>query len=179
MPTSDHRRTLIADTVIQVLADQGSRGLTHRAVDEAAGLPTGSTSYYQRSRADLLACAVPRLAELDGAVLLRMSSDDPVRLVTDLVVAGSRGAGRVRTLARYELVLEAVRRPALRAALAAGTDDLLTLLRDALSAHPDAPDAEAVLAFVDGLLLAQVTRGPSGRWRRDDLEAAVRRFVVG
>ena len=172
MPRSDDRRTLIADTVIAVLADRGSRGLTHRAVDEAAGLPAGSTSWYARSRADLLACAVPRLAELDGQLLAGLDGSDPVALLTDVVVARASRDGRAQTLARYELALEANRRPDLAAALAAGAAQVLSLVRAAVG---DAgPDPAAVLALVDGLLLAQVTGPP---WPRTDLEVAVRRFL--
>ena len=65
----DERRVLIADAAIETLARAGSRGLTHRAVDRTAGLPLGSTSYYLRTRADLLRAAVDRLAELDSTAL--------------------------------------------------------------------------------------------------------------
>jgi hypothetical protein len=44
------RRALIADTAISTLARDGMRGLTHRAVDRAAGLPEGSASYHFRTR---------------------------------------------------------------------------------------------------------------------------------
>lgn len=174
MARSEDRRTLIADTVIAVLAERGSRGLTHRAVDEAAGLPTGSTSWYARSRADLLACAVPRLAELDGQLLTGLPAGDPVGLLTEVVVAGARDDGRVRTLARYELALEASRRSDLAASMAAGTDQVLALVRSAVG---DAgPDPAAVLALVDGLLLAQVTGPP---WPRADLESAIATLLRG
>ena len=61
------RRTAILDGALAVLAEQGMRGLTHRAVDAAAGLPPGSTSYYFRSRAALVAGCVQRLLERDLA----------------------------------------------------------------------------------------------------------------
>ena len=48
------RRTEILDAALRVLAEHGMRGLTHRAVDEAAGIPPGSTSYYFRSRSALV-----------------------------------------------------------------------------------------------------------------------------
>lgn len=60
----EDRRILIADTAIAVIAEDGIRGLTHRAVDKAAGLPTGSTSYYARSKAQLVGLTVERLASL-------------------------------------------------------------------------------------------------------------------
>lgn len=63
-PAAD-RRTLIADTAIGLVAASGLRGLTHRAVDGAAGLPAGSTSYYFRTRTALIGACYRRLGELD------------------------------------------------------------------------------------------------------------------
>ncbi|WP_308268702.1 TetR/AcrR family transcriptional regulator [Yinghuangia soli] len=55
------RLDLIGDTAVHLLVERGMRGLTHRAVDEAAGLPSGSTSYYARTRAALLEVALARM----------------------------------------------------------------------------------------------------------------------
>ncbi|MER6915841.1 TetR family transcriptional regulator [Streptomyces sp. NPDC000594] len=63
------RADLIADTALELLAERGMRGLTHRAVDEAAGLPQGSASNHCRTRQALLEAAVRRLAEREGALL--------------------------------------------------------------------------------------------------------------
>jgi len=57
----------ITDAAIEVLAAQGVKGLTHRAVDTAADLPPGSTSYYLRTREALMEAAVQRLVETDEA----------------------------------------------------------------------------------------------------------------
>ena len=56
-PMPKDRKTLIADAAIDLLGEVGARGLTHRAVDTQAGLPAGSTSFYCRSRLDLLTLA--------------------------------------------------------------------------------------------------------------------------
>ncbi|SMY02828.1 hypothetical protein BAURA86_03996 [Brevibacterium aurantiacum] len=48
------RRILVADTAIGVVATAGLRGLTHRAVDDFAGLPVGSTSNCYSTRNDLV-----------------------------------------------------------------------------------------------------------------------------
>lgn len=170
------RRTLIADAVISVLAARGSRGLTHRAVDEAAGLPIGSTSYYFRSRAELLTAATPRLAELDAAPL--EEDGDPSELIARVFADSLHGRGRERTLARYELVLEGARRPEIRRALAGGTT---RLLQHIAALFPSLPPAEAeirardVLALIDGLLLANVTAPESERRSPAELADAVAR----
>jgi DNA-binding transcriptional regulator YbjK len=175
------RRTLIADTAIATLAAQGSRGLTHRAIDEAAGLPTGSTSYYLRSRADLLSAAADRLAALDAEQLAALTGRSPAADLTRLLEGALRGEGRVRTLARYELTLEAARRPELRATVAAGTRRVHAGVRALLArvgvADPDTA-ADDLLALLDGLILAEVTgTGRASRSRRE-LRACVDRFLA-
>jgi DNA-binding transcriptional regulator YbjK len=167
------RRTAILDGALAVLAEQGMRGLTHRAVDAAAGLPPGSTSYYFRSRAALVTGCVQRLVERDLAedvaavdvTLLSAERDLPAVLATVLTTVGVRMATveRQRTLARYELSLAAVRDPALRVELVAGGDTIrrrgAALLARAGVAEPDAA-AEELAALLDGLVYTALVRGP-------------------
>lgn len=63
MVKNDSRRRTIADAGLTVLAREGSRGLTHRAVDIAAQVPTGTTSNYFRSRDVLIEGLVERIGE--------------------------------------------------------------------------------------------------------------------
>lgn len=122
------RAELIADTALALLAERGMRGLTHRAVDEAAGLPPGSTSNHARTRAALLKAAVRRLAEREAQVLrpgemphpddaaLDGGADPLPALADALALALHRSLTQAPDLliARYELALEATRRPELR-----------------------------------------------------------------
>jgi DNA-binding transcriptional regulator YbjK len=176
---TSNRRAVIADAVLQTLARSGSRGLTHRAVDRAAGLPLGSTSYYLRSRADLLTAAVDRLAELDAAAVAPAGGGalavDLARVVDRLLTSD-----RERLLARYELALESARRPELRDLMAAGTrrvrDSVAGRLAD--QGVADARElADTVLALVDGLLLAELTGSQGRRRSRSELAAALSRLV--
>ncbi|MEU4327948.1 TetR/AcrR family transcriptional regulator [Nonomuraea dietziae] len=59
------RSETVAEAAITLLAERGMRGLTHRAVDELAGLPPGSTSNLARTRAALLELTLLRLTELE------------------------------------------------------------------------------------------------------------------
>jgi DNA-binding transcriptional regulator YbjK len=178
------RRTVIADAIIATLAGSGSRGLTHRAVDEAAGLAAGSTSYYFRSRAALLEAAVARLTEVDAEAVTNAGDDaDPASAVAALMQDALTGTGRTRTLARYELSLEAARRPELREALAAGTARLEHMLADRLLTRLPQADAEELardqLAFIDGILFAEVTGTGSRPRSPDDLRAAAAAIIAG
>ena len=103
----------IGDAAIAVIAAEGMRGLTHRAVDRAAGLPPGSTSYYARTRAALLALTMARMVALDQVETV----PPPGGLAESIAGFAFEAitAGRTRMLARYEFALEATRRPELRA----------------------------------------------------------------
>jgi AcrR family transcriptional regulator len=111
------RRAELADAGIAVLAREGSRGLTHRAVDAECGAPTGTTSNYFRSRAELLEGLVARIIERlapDPQVLAELASHPPdrasfARHLRDIVRRLS--AHPEVTLAWFELRLEAARRP--------------------------------------------------------------------
>ncbi|WP_410644132.1 TetR/AcrR family transcriptional regulator [Amycolatopsis sp. lyj-346] len=109
------RVDVIADAAIEVIAAEGMRGLTHRAVDRAAGLPVGSTSYYARTRAALLELTIARIVVLDQVPLSAGGGGGLAEFVAGYAFEAIT-AGRTRMLARYEFALEATRRPELRAA---------------------------------------------------------------
>jgi AcrR family transcriptional regulator len=118
------RRDVLADAAIAVLADAGMRGLTHRAVDAAAGLAEGTSSYYFRTRAALLQACVDRLAaQTLTEVPVRRGGGGGPGTLDGLVDASVAIVGRwltddrARLLARWELALESTRRPELGTAL--------------------------------------------------------------
>ncbi|MEV4880093.1 TetR/AcrR family transcriptional regulator [Streptomyces cyaneofuscatus] len=160
MPLPD-RRDLIADAAITTVATAGLRGLTHRAVDTAAGLPAGSTSYYFRTRSALISACYLRLAELTVADVDRWEAEhggpDPDSVAEALAALLHHWltVGRNRQLARFELSLEATRRPELRADLEtaglAARSRATTLLAALGAPHP-AQAADLLVAWTDGLL---------------------------
>jgi AcrR family transcriptional regulator len=148
------RTRQVGDAAIAVLAEHGARGLTHRAVDQAAGLPPGTTSNYARTREALLTLTLTRIAELDlaeGAATAGSGlADDVARMVHQWIIEPGR---RRRFLARLELAFEATRRPELRAAydeMGRGfRTEAARLLAAAGSAHPER-DAWTLIAWVEG-----------------------------
>jgi AcrR family transcriptional regulator len=113
------RRTALLDAAIEVLADEGSRGLTLRAVDQQAEVPTGTTSNYFSNRADLLEQLMLRVRERltpdpsDLAETMRATpSRDLVKTLMHQLVDRTRRE-RSSHLALLELRLEATRRPEL------------------------------------------------------------------
>ncbi|MEU3841249.1 TetR family transcriptional regulator C-terminal domain-containing protein [Streptomyces sp. NPDC028635] len=164
------RRTVLADAAIDVLADAGIRGLTHRAVDRAAGLPSGTTSAYFRTRQALLTALVSRLVALDQAELRAAGAATPAPRTPEDLVAGIAalterrltGEGRRRSLARYACALESVRHPELREILRPRENAGRDLVRAFVAAHGHA-DAEertlTLLTCVDGLVFDRLVSG--------------------
>jgi AcrR family transcriptional regulator len=118
------RRTALLDAAIEVLAREGSRGLTLRAVDKEAVVPTGTASNYFTNRTDMLAQVMRRTrerltpdpAELAGTMNAEPSHEVVRTLMLQLVDRMRRD--RSSHLAMLELRLEATRRPELHAELA-------------------------------------------------------------
>ncbi|MFI8165736.1 TetR/AcrR family transcriptional regulator [Streptomyces sp. NPDC086081] len=167
---STDRRTVLADAAIDVLAEAGLRGLTHRAVDRAAQLPSGTTSAYFRTRQALLGALVRRLVTLDQAELQEAGERMPVprnagELAAGIAVLAERrltGEGRRRSLARYACAIESVHHPELREILLPRRNAGRDLVRAFLAAQGVAdPDGRTVtlLACVDGLVFDRLVGG--------------------
>ncbi|MFJ3302993.1 TetR/AcrR family transcriptional regulator [Streptomyces sp. NPDC086549] len=120
MAGNPERRAALVDAGIEVLASEGARGLTFRAVDARAGVPVGTASNYFTGRDDLL-------RQIDTRLHTRLAPDPEVltglmrapkdrALVTALMRDLMRRVTRDRTgyLALLEMRLEATRRPPLR-----------------------------------------------------------------
>lgn len=166
MAKNEARRRLIADGGLAVLAREGSRGLTHRAVDEAAGVPVGTTSNYFRSRDALIAGLVDRIGERLAPTpedLARRADAEPGRaLFADYVrdIVRRLTADREVTLALFELRLESSRRPEVAAVLGAwqraGLDGDV-----AFNTAAGLPGGRREIALfhyaIDGLLLDRLT----------------------
>lgn len=166
------RRRELLRAALHVVADDGLRGLTHRAVDRRAGLPEGSCSAYFRTRRALqtalteyvvaaLAADVAALAEeLRGC---SGDSDRAVELTTGLFARWLDERELLR--AKLELSLEGPRDPELAALLAASRAQLVDVVAGIMAAdraHGDAR-AETLCASFDGILLAGLSKSDAER----------------
>ncbi|WP_345149694.1 hypothetical protein [Nonomuraea rubra] len=128
-----------ADAAIEVIAEQGLRGLTHRAVDTRAGLPPGSTSSCFRTRRALLEGVLQRMLELDELPLTRLPPDAwSTRERATATIVGLLehwlGAARTRTRARMQLYLDAGDGALLRAELDAAGQGFVRMAADGMRA---------------------------------------------
>ena len=119
MARNPQRRTALVDAAIDVLAREGARGLTFRAVDGQAAVPVGTTSNYFARRDDLLDQVAERIHLRLRIAPTGVDGAEPREVLTALMQALFWRIAEDRTgwLALLELRLEATRRPGLRAAL--------------------------------------------------------------
>jgi DNA-binding transcriptional regulator YbjK len=114
------RRAALLDAAIEVLAREGARGMTFRAVDTEAKVPVGTASNYFSSRDELFMQVGHRFYErlepnadvLAAGLAGPRDRDRVTELMHDVVERVS--AFRSGYLALLELRLESTRRPALR-----------------------------------------------------------------
>lgn len=160
------RRESLADAAIEVLAESGSRGLTHRAVDRVAGVPEGTTKNYFPSRDSLLEAVAWRMSTQHRMAVDRLRELTPEQVSSGEITALYRamllravGIGRSQFLALFELYLEGVRRPGLRGAVGemvrANADAAMGLQRAAGRA-PSAREAGLLDAFFLGLAVTML-----------------------
>ena len=122
-PRGELRRAELLEAAIHLIGAHGLDGVTHRAVAAEAGVPAASTSYYFRSKDELIDEALRTLATREIERLrerrdaLGAGAADLETLTTALsawIEEQLTPEGRVAMLAQYQLQLEAARRPEAR-----------------------------------------------------------------
>ncbi|PZH14752.1 TetR family transcriptional regulator [Streptomyces sp. NTH33] len=166
MAGNPERRAALVDAGVEVLAREGARGLTFRAVDAEAHVPVGTASNYFTNRDDLLRQIDVRLhsrlapdPEVFAALMNRPKDRSLVAaFMHDLLARATRD--RTGYLALLEMRLEATRRPGLRASF---TKSVRGDLEEALEHHRAAglPGGDATVTVLYlamlGLLLEHLT----------------------
>ena len=152
------------------MAAEGAKGLSHPKVDRYAQVPTGSTSFYFRTRSALLRATAERLAELDLADLMSvadpnesgdsLTSGRASRLAT-MVMLSAEEPRLTRTKARFELLLQANRDPDLAEAFRHNSEMFTELHRREIMSRSDSSDdpdpkvldeqTAATMSFVSGV----------------------------
>ncbi|HET6737136.1 TetR/AcrR family transcriptional regulator [Mycobacterium sp.] len=171
-PNAEQRRRELCDAAIELLAEDGARGVTHLRVDRRAGVADGTTSFYFQTRSALLHGVTNRVVELDVADFT--AALDEVRgaeydkaesLLSHLAEQAMRTAvepERSRARARFELQMMAARDPELSEVFQQLMDQFVAISEAAVAQLQPAgvpPDVElireqafAVVTFLGGFL---------------------------
>ena len=172
-PLSPRRRQLL-DAARHVIADEGLKGLTHRAVDRQAGLPEGSCSAYWRTRNALQAAlteyvAASLLADVDGLteqISVCGPEDEQAAVGATLELFLRWLDQRELLVARLELTMAATRDDDLAQLLGDHRARLIAIVEEIVTAagkeHGEAR-AEALVASYDGILLAALLQPAPAR----------------
>ena len=165
-----------------MLAREGPRAVTHRAVAAEAGTSVRATTYYFDSRETLLREALTHYASTSMERFARIVAEgqsegrDPVEAAADMLAAtvlSDLEEDRAGLVAEMELALEVARDPALEETYAAWERGLLDVLEGYAhmfhSAHPQR-DARIVLATLRGLEMEALVH-PSKKPTRAELRA--------
>ncbi|MDJ1134864.1 TetR/AcrR family transcriptional regulator [Streptomyces iconiensis] len=151
------RRDRLRDAAVEVLAEAGGRGLTHRAVDAAAEVPAGTAKNYFPTRDALLRAVAERCVEHYRATSEQLAASGPppgeragLEALLVSLLENVAGPGRSRLLAYLELQAEAARRPWLSEALdpIAVSDFGIFELAQGASGLPVTPERSAVVTLV-------------------------------
>jgi DNA-binding transcriptional regulator YbjK len=172
--TFSTRQRVLLTAAVRVLARNGLRGLTHRAVDSEADLPQGSCSAYMRTRLALLT----RLTEYVSAHFARDIEELTVRIEehpsTDGSYAVQQTTAMMRSwllepemlLARVELSIEAARQPEIAAVIQAELRELEDIVEHVMTSkgheHSRAR-AATLIAAIDGVLMHALREKPEAR----------------
>lgn len=160
---STDRRTRIVTGAVELIATQGIRALTHRALDNRLALPPGSTSYYFRTRQALIEAVTEGITARSRADFLAMHDEstnerplDPAQVARDIAgwLAHLLTHRRDELIARHALIIEVMSDRHAHARLAGSlfSLDRATDLFNALgAADPDA-SAHDFLALLEGLV---------------------------
>ncbi|MET9829235.1 TetR family transcriptional regulator [Streptomyces sp. NPDC006385] len=186
---NDQRRAALVDAAIEVLAREGARGLTFRAVDGEAAVPAGTASNYFANRDDLLTQAGARVYERlqpDEATLARRRTAGRDReAYAELMreVVGRVAAFRTGYLALLELRLEATRRPELRKVLTERVRadvDANVAYHEGSGLPGDAVAVKLLMLTLNWLIVEQLTLPDvfTEAEREQLVRAAVERIVV-
>jgi DNA-binding transcriptional regulator YbjK len=162
------RRGAILDATVRILGSRGLGAVTHRSVAREAQVPLAATTYYFSSKDELITEAVSllvseevaQLAERAAALGEGLGSPDRAAGALVQVLVPDENAARAQ-LAKFELYLEAARRPGLREAVAQWQDAFFALAEMVLQAA-GAPDpagrAPLLVTAVDGVLMYELSR---------------------
>ena len=147
------RKSRIVDAAIDVIAEYGVAGTTHRRIAAAADVPLGSLTYHFTGLDDLLEQAFSRHAERMTPIYEAhfegvRTDEDLIDAVTALINGGAGADNREWAIA-YELYLAALRHPALRTV----TDSWMRRSRAVLERYVDPVTARGIDALIEGLVM--------------------------
>lgn len=173
-PAHGGGRDALIDAAAELIAEEGLKGVSHRAVADRAGVAHGLVRHHFKTLDSLVLEAVRRAGEES----ITLSLLEPGTGELDDLAAGLPGHVRAEPFKHamsYELAREGLRRDDLGAVMRGIYDDYVGAVRRELERagiHEETDAlARVVFAALDGLVLQQLIRGRPG-----ELESGIARL---
>ncbi|WP_312109713.1 TetR/AcrR family transcriptional regulator [Pantoea septica] len=172
-----HRKEKILTKALELIAECGVAGITHRRIAAHAGVPLGSMTYHFNSMDELLFLVFSRFAQgaADFVKTKLESASTPEEAIGAFasLMTDKAWVNRRNMAALYELYSLATREPAYRQILNAWSDST----RRCLERFFSPATARAFDVCIEGVLL-QNFLNPDGGLPREEIIALLRRISV-
>jgi AcrR family transcriptional regulator len=190
MPPSEQseRRTRLLQESLRLVTESGLGAITHRNVEQAAGAPHGSVTYWFGSREGLISALVDWMCEESERHVRAIATPvqqqiaagqtPDVDAIASALSAWMDSAG-AHHLARLELELQGAREPAHAERMTKAAQvfwDMCAAIAQGLGSEDPARDGRAMAVMLDGLLLDRLAHPPQGQ---DVVAASVRWLLAG
>lgn len=166
------RRRLLEAAILQ-LADEGMRGLTHRKVEQRAGMSQGLAKYYFGNLDGMIEAVLGHMVEREMANVLVLPPEaiatergEPLRSIDEVPphlwalirqAVDALNAQPELTRARFELFLHANGRPELQEIIRRARRQFVDTVGRAIDTKDPEGAARMILALVDGIMLHQLS----------------------
>jgi AcrR family transcriptional regulator len=187
-PQRSERRERLLEGALRLVSESGLGAVTHRNVEQAAGAPHGSVTYWFGSREGLISALVEWLCDESERQARAIAT--PVQrqiaagetLDIDAIAAALSAwmdGTAAHQLARMELELQGAREPlhAERMTKAAHVFwDMCAAIAESLGSEDPDRDGRAMAVMLDGLLLDRLAHPPQSQ---DVVTASLRWLLAG
>lgn len=170
------RRERIVEVALDVIAEHGVAGTTHRRVAEAADAPLGSMTYHFKGIDDLLVAAFTRLSQLVASryreVLEAATTVEDAREAVVELICGGLWASKRNMVLSFELYAYAARNPKLKPVLL----EWMGYSHSHLGRHFSPATARVLDAFIEGATIHNTAS--TNLISRDEVRAVVARLTA-
>jgi AcrR family transcriptional regulator len=190
MPASERseRRLRLLEEALRLVAESGLGAVTHRNVEQAAGAPHGSVTYWFGSREGLISALIDWMCDESErqarAIATPVQQQIAAGQTLDIdAIAAALSAWMDRSaphhLARMELELQGAREPAHAERMTKAAQvfwDMCAAIAEGLGSDDPDRDGRAMAVMLDGLLLDRLAHPPQSQ---DVVSASVRWLLSG
>lgn len=187
-PDRSERRLRLLEESLRLVSESGLGAVTHRNVEQAAGAPHGSVTYWFGSREGLISALIDWLCDESERQARAIAT--PVQqqiaaghtLDIDAIAAALSAwidGAAAHHLARMELELQGAREPAHAKRMTQAAQvfwDMCAGIAEGLGSDNPGRDGRAMAVMLDGLILDRLAHSPQGQ---DVVAASLRWLLTG